>query len=157
MENKVGKYLEAHGFIEGRLITFSKSLYREAYPKHIVLFNACLFNTKGEEVWWGDVDLTRDWKVFYETARALNETLILTPETPYRFIGLKETLKDMQTTGDIAIVSHGNGAFVFDAPNIIIVKGKNSLKKRKYGIWVFPCCEKDDKNILQDVLALLHE
>jgi len=156
MENKVGKYLEAHGFWEGRLITFSKSLYHEAHPKHIVLFNACLFNTKGEEVWWGDVDLTRDWKVFYETARALNETLILTPETPYRFIGLKETLKDMQITGKIAIVSQGNGTFVFNAPNIIIVRNKNSLKKGD-GIWVFPCCEKDDKNILQDVLALLQE
>jgi len=157
MQNKVSKYLEAHGFIEGRLITFSKSLYRKAHPKHIVLFNACLFNTKGEEVWWADVDLTRDWKVFYETARTLNETLILTPETPYRFIGLKETLKDMQIIGKIAIVSQGNGTFVFDAPNIIIVRNKNSLKKRKYGIWVFPCCEKDDKNILQDVLALLQE
>jgi len=157
MQNKVSKYLEAHGFIEGRLITFSKSLYRKAHPKHIVLFNACLFNTKGEEVWWADVDLTRDWKVFYETARTLNETLILTPETPYRFIGLKETLKDMQITGKIAIVSQGNGTFVFDAPNINIVKNKNSIKKRKYGIWVFPCCDKDDKQLKKDVLALLHE
>jgi len=157
MENKVSKYLEARGFWEGRMLTFSKSLYRKARPSHVVLFNACLFDIKGEEVWWGDVDLTLDWKVFYETARALVETLILTPEMPFRFTGLKETLKNMQVSGKLAIVSQDNGTFVFDAPNIIIVRNKNSLKKGKYGIWVFPCCDKDDEQLKKDVLALVQE
>jgi hypothetical protein len=84
MPNKVEKYLTERGYYTGRLITsVSKSAYYKSYPSHIVLFNACLFNTKGEEVWWGDVDLSHDWKVFLEASCSLNQTLILTPETPY--------------------------------------------------------------------------
>jgi len=153
MENKVGKYLEARGFWEGRMVSFSKSLYRKAHSSHIVLFNACLFDIKGEEVWWGDVDLTLDWKVFYETAHALTETLILTPEMPYRFTGLKETLKNMQVSGKLATVSQDNGTYMFGAPDIVLVKNARNIKKGQYGLWVFPCCEKNDEDVLKDVLT----
>jgi len=153
MENKVSKYLEARGFWEGRMLTFSKSLYHKTHRSHIVLFNACLFNAKGEEVWWGDVDLTLDWKAFYETAHALTETLILTPEMPYRFTGLKETLKNMQVSGKLATVSQDNGTYMFGAPDIVLVKNARSIKKGQYGLWVFPCCEQKYDDVFKDVLT----
>jgi len=151
MENKVGKYLEARGFGEGRAVSFSKSLYRKAYRSHIVLFNACLFNAKGEEVWWGDVDLTKDWKLFFETSHALTETLILTPEMPYRFTGLKEALKNMKVSEKLATVSQGT--YMFDATDIVLVTNARSIKKGQYGLWVFPCC--DGKDVLKELEGLL--
>jgi len=153
MKNKVGKYLEARGFGKGRAVSFSKSLYRQAYRSHIVLFNACLFNAKGEEVWWGDVDLTKDWKLFFETSHALTETLILTPEMPYRFIGLKEALKNMKVSEKLSTIPQDDGKHIFGTPDIVLVKNEHSIKKEQYGLWVFSCC--DGKDVLKELEGLL--
>ena len=155
MKNKVNEYLEARRFWEGRKISFSKSLYHKAHPSHIVLFNACLFDAKGEEVWWGDVDLTEEWKVFFETSHALTETLILTPEMPYRFTGLKDPLKNMNVLGKLAIVSQDNSTHIVGAPDIVLVTNARSIKKGQYGLWIFPCC--DGKDVLKELEGLLEK
>jgi len=150
MKNKVNEYLDAHGYGEGRMIIFSKTFYRATHPSHILLFNACLFDAKGEEVWWGDVDLTEDWRVFFGTSYALTETLILTPEMPYRFIGLKEALKNMKVSEKLATVSQGTH---IGAPDIVLVKNARSIKNGQYELWVFPCC--DGKDVLKELEGLL--
>ena len=145
MLNKVEKYLTERGYYTGRLITaLSKSAYYKSYPSHIVLFNARLYDTKGKEVWWGDVDLSLDWKVFLEASCSLNQTLILTPETPYRLIGLKEMLKTLQ--------KHHGG--LTTKRNVIIVMNAKNLKKDHSGIWVF-ACKKKDEEVLKELKSLL--
>jgi len=145
MLNKVEKYLTERGYYTGRLLTaVSKSAYYKSYPSHIVLFNACLFNTKGEKVWWGDVDLSLDWKVFAEASCSLNQTLILTPETPYRFTGLKEMLK----------TSRKFQGGLSTKRNVIIVRNAKDLKKDHSGIWVF-ACKKKDEEVLKELKGLL--
>jgi len=150
MLNKVEKYLTEHGYYTGRMISFSKSAYWDLYPSHIVLFNARLYNTKGEEVWWGDVDLSHDWKVFLEASCSLNQTLILTPETPYRFTGLKEMLKTSRKfQGGLSTKRKGS----LGAP-VIIVRNAKNLKKDHSGIWVFACKNKDEE-VLKELKGLL--
>jgi len=50
----------------GRMIAFSKTLYRKAYPKNEVIFNSCIYTPKGRIVWYGDIDLTRSWKQIWK-------------------------------------------------------------------------------------------
>jgi len=150
MLNKVEEYLTEREYYAGRMISFSKSAYCDLYPSHIVLFNARLYNTKGKEVWWGDVDLSQDWKVFLEASCSLNQTLILTPETPYRYTGLKEMLKTLQKFhGGLTTKRKGS----LGAPVIIIRNAKN-LKKDHSGIWVF-ACKKKDEEVLNELKGLL--
>jgi len=150
MLNKVEEYLTERGYYTGRIISFSKSAYRNLYPSHIALFNARLFNTKGKEVWWDDVDLSHDWKVFAEASCSLNQPLILTPETPYRFTGLKEMLKTLQKFhGGLTTKRKG----LLGAP-VIIVRNAKNLKKEHSGIWVF-ACKKKDEEVLNELKGLL--
>jgi hypothetical protein len=71
----------------GRLISGSKSAYRRAYPDHEVLFNACVFDEEGTQIWFGDVDLTMESGKVQQLADHVG-TVYLTPEWPYRFEGL---------------------------------------------------------------------
>ena len=77
----------------GRLISQSKSGYRNNHQDHLVYFNACVFLEDGTEVWFGDLDLTLDTEKLHTLANKLGETLAVTPEHPFRYDGLKETCK----------------------------------------------------------------
>lgn len=44
----------------GRMIAWSKTAYRDEYPKNKVYFNACIFDELLAQVWWGDIDLTQE-------------------------------------------------------------------------------------------------
>jgi hypothetical protein len=71
----------------GRVLGSSKAQYRKKHPRHEVLFNACLFDDGGREIWFGDVDLTVDEPELKKLANRIGP-IILTPELPYRFEGL---------------------------------------------------------------------
>lgn len=71
----------------GRLVGSSKSGYLDRHPDHEVLFNACIFDSAGNEVWFGDLDLTLDAKVLQRVADEFG-TITVTPEQPFRFTGL---------------------------------------------------------------------
>lgn len=54
-----------------------------------VLFNACIFNPAGTEIWFGDISLPADVRRLEELAAKLGE-IYLTPELPYRWEGLPQ-------------------------------------------------------------------
>jgi hypothetical protein len=87
-KNKITNIIEQKLGYTGRLISASKTLYRDRYPKHTVYFNACIFiilpDDKVVQVWWGDVDVTLDKKIIQQIADEANITLYLTPEHPFR-------------------------------------------------------------------------
>lgn len=78
----------------GRLLSGSKTAHRNAHPDHDeVLFNACLWlGRDGTEVWFGDIDLTVERHLVQAVADKLGETLLLSPEHPWRFDSLAKGL-----------------------------------------------------------------
>jgi len=99
-ENKVAKY-KSHFNREGlpfsRLLSGSKTLYRNAHPKHKVTFNARIylksnyeehkagkikdfFAGQEEEIWYGDIDLNLDRKALKKVAKSIGENLVITGE-----------------------------------------------------------------------------
>lgn len=60
-----------HKLFAGRIISFSKSGYRKAYPNNEVIFNSFIYTPKGRIVWYGDIDLTRSWKQVWKAMQDL--------------------------------------------------------------------------------------
>jgi len=76
MENKL---------VEGRMISASKSGYRNRYPKNLALFNANIFNEDNKKIWWGDLDITKDIKALKELAKNEGKTIFILREMDGRF------------------------------------------------------------------------
>lgn len=70
--------------ISGRMIAGSKTMYRQAYPNNIPVFNGNIITTQGK-VWWGDLDLTTDNEILQEIANTLNDTVCVLREMDARF------------------------------------------------------------------------
>lgn len=92
---------------QGRLIGLSKSRYRDAHPNNIVYFNACIFNEKLKQIWWGDIDITADKKSLKKIAKEYKQLFYVTPEHPFRsdFNKVNQNLMDMD---DSVIVYNGD-------------------------------------------------
>jgi len=79
------KLFADHGFIMGRMISGSKSGYKERFPDHKVVFNANIVTKSRGKVWYGDVDLTMDTPQLMNIARELKEPLYVLYEMDARF------------------------------------------------------------------------
>lgn len=79
------------GFIPGRMISGSKSRYREMYPENEVYFNANIFVLGEGKIWHGDLDVTRDKEVLQEIAREIGKDLFILREMDGRFENEKRT------------------------------------------------------------------
>jgi hypothetical protein len=60
---------------------------------HNILWNACVFDADGREIWWGDLDATAKEDELATVAKVLGQRIYVTPEQPFRFHGLKDGLK----------------------------------------------------------------
>lgn len=69
----------------GRLISGSKSAYRELHPESDVLFNANIFILGKGKIWWGDLDLTLEWDKLEMIASTLGKSLYVLREMDGRF------------------------------------------------------------------------
>jgi hypothetical protein len=68
----------------GRMISGSKSGYRDRHPDNFVVFNSNIC-TESEKVWFGDIDLTLQKEALCELAKANNETIYVLYEMDARF------------------------------------------------------------------------
>ena len=75
-----------------RLLSSSKSRYREKYPGHKIFFNACIFDKNFKQIWFGDIDFFNDEETLQEFADFVGEELYITTEQPYRWYGLNESI-----------------------------------------------------------------
>ena len=73
------------GFISGRMISGSKSGYRQKYPDNEVYFNANIFVLGEGKVWWGDLDITKDREMLEEISIACGKKLYILRELDGRF------------------------------------------------------------------------
>ncbi|HWH24329.1 MAG TPA: hypothetical protein VNW68_05480 [Candidatus Limnocylindria bacterium] len=80
----VEKIAAALGLPNGRLISWSKSWYRELFPDHLVLSNASITDASGRRLWWGDLDASVDEEKLVALARALERRLFVFYEAHFR-------------------------------------------------------------------------
>jgi hypothetical protein len=90
----MGEYFLKEGFTPGRMISMSKSSYREKFPENEVYFNANIFVLKKGKVWYGDLDLTREIEVLKRIASNSGTDLYVLKESDGRF--QNENLKDSE-------------------------------------------------------------
>jgi hypothetical protein len=68
----------------GRMLSGSKSRYKEANPHNEVYFNANVFTSEGK-LWWGDLDITIDAEKLQNIAEAMETKLYVLREMDGRF------------------------------------------------------------------------
>jgi hypothetical protein len=79
------KLFDNFGFMMGRMISGSKSGYKEKYPDNKVVFNANIVTRSRGKIWYGDLDLTLDTEKLQQIATALAEPLYVLYEMDARF------------------------------------------------------------------------
>lgn len=84
MEN-LQELFNEHGFRIARMISGSKSGYRNQYPENLVCFNANIFVLGEGKVWFGDLDITLDEEKLKEVAGGLGKDLFILREMDGRF------------------------------------------------------------------------
>lgn len=88
------EYFLNEGFNLGRMISHSKSSYREKFPENEVYFNANIFVLGEGKVWYGDLDLTRDIETLKNIASNSGKDLYILRELDGRFEN--ENLRDSE-------------------------------------------------------------
>lgn len=83
MDNHTNTAREVLGF-PGAMISGSKSGYREAYPKNLVVFNSNVCTRDGK-IWYGDLDITKSWDKLQTLANALGKEIYVLYEMHGRF------------------------------------------------------------------------
>jgi hypothetical protein len=73
--------LQRHGFYPGRMISFSKTLYRRRFPKHLIVFNAKIFTRRALILQGTDLDLTIDAEKLTAAAREVGENFYVLRES----------------------------------------------------------------------------
>lgn len=82
---KIEEIFEKYKLYCGRMISGSKSGYRDRHPKNDVIFNANIFMPSKGKVWYGDLDITFDNKNLQDVCNELNEEMIIVSEMFGRF------------------------------------------------------------------------
>jgi len=90
MEN----FFNNEGLNLGRMISFSKSGYRDRFPDNEVYFNANIFVLGEGKIWYGDIDVTKDKEQLENIAREIGKDLYILREMDGRFGN--EELKDSE-------------------------------------------------------------
>jgi hypothetical protein len=91
---EIRQIFQENGFIISRMISGSKSGYRDRFPENEVYFNANIFMLGEGKVWFGDLDITKDREGLQTIAKHLGSTLFVLREMDGRFEN--ETLKDSE-------------------------------------------------------------
>ena len=84
-EESLYEFFDNHGLMIGRMLSGSKSFYREQYPDHEVYFNANIVTESRGKCWYGDIDVTTDLEKLKEIATILKESLYVLREMDARF------------------------------------------------------------------------
>lgn len=70
--------------MEGRMISFSKSFYRNENPNNLVVFNSNII-VDGKKIWWGDIDVTINKINLIFLAKQINNSIFVLSEMDGRF------------------------------------------------------------------------
>ena len=82
---EVQQFFDAYSFHDGRMIGGSKSHYHMEHPDDLIVFNANVLMPGYGKVWYGDLNLTEDYKTLKKIAESLNTDLYVLWEMDARF------------------------------------------------------------------------
>tara|TARA_Y100000310_G_scaffold246228_1_gene251417 strand:+ start:920 stop:1309 length:390 start_codon:yes stop_codon:yes gene_type:complete len=91
----VVKVFNAFGFYNGRMIAGSKSHYRKEHPDDMIVFNANIIMEGFGKVFFGDINITEDYKILKKIANALNTVLYILTESTARFDQENRPIKEL--------------------------------------------------------------
>lgn len=69
----------------GKMLSSSKSGYRNRNPENEIFFNANIFTVEDGKIWWGDIDYTKDRETLEKIAMKLERKLYIVKELDGRF------------------------------------------------------------------------
>lgn len=84
-EQEINKLFAQNDLHVGKMISYSKTAYRNKFKDHEVHFNANIFSAKLGKIWWGDIDLTTHGDKLQEIANILDDDLFILRELDGRF------------------------------------------------------------------------
>ena len=85
---------EKEKLLSGRMLSYSKSVYRNKFPDNEVYFNANIFVLGEGKIWYGDIDVTKEKEQLENVAREIGKDLYILREMDGRFGN--EELKDSE-------------------------------------------------------------
>lgn len=81
----IKEYLRCNNLPTGRILSMSKSGYRDTNPNSVVYFNANLVTANDGKIWYGDLDLTKDGETLKAIAEETNTIIYVLRELDARF------------------------------------------------------------------------
>ena len=81
----IKELLRNNDFAIGRILSMSKSGYRDANPNSVCYFNANIVTAKEGKIWYGDLDLTKDGETLKVIAEEIGVILYVLREMDGRF------------------------------------------------------------------------
>lgn len=85
MKEKYCEIVEKYIGYCGRMISASKSGYKERHPENIAVFNANLVTDDREKIWFGDIDITNDIVKLKKISIEINKEIFILFESDGRF------------------------------------------------------------------------
>ena len=82
---EIQQYFESHGFYNARMLSGTKWGYQEEHPEDLIVYNANVLMKDMGKVWYGDLNLTKDYIVLKSIAHSLDTTLYILWESDGRF------------------------------------------------------------------------
>jgi hypothetical protein len=76
----ISKVFRDNDLMFGRMISGSKTYYRERYPNHNIVFNANIITINDNNIWCGDLDVTIDESKLKRIAKSLDQDLYILRE-----------------------------------------------------------------------------
>jgi len=104
-DGDIYKLFNDNNLIVGRMISGSKSGYKEQYPDNLVIFNANIITKSRSKVWFGDIDVTFDFDNLKTVADKLGEDLYILYEMDARFGTENDLIEELINKAVIKIKS----------------------------------------------------
>ena len=82
---EIQKHFSAFGLEDARMLAGAKWDYTEEHEGDLIVFNANVLMSGYGKVWYGDLNLTEDYKTLKKISESLNTTLYILWEMDARF------------------------------------------------------------------------
>ena len=92
---EIHKHFDAFGFYDARMLGGYKWEYADKHPDDLIVFNANVLMPGYGKVWYGDLNLTEDYKTLKKIAESLNTTFYILWEMDARFGEENKSLNEL--------------------------------------------------------------
>ncbi len=92
---EIQKHFSAYGFYDARMLESHKWEYTEEHQDDLIVFNANVLMPGYGKVWFGDLNLTEDYKTLKKISDSLNTTFYILWEMDARFGEETKPLKEL--------------------------------------------------------------